>query len=88
MFLAISIIIMIAGYIFLETYFRRNNVTVTWYDRLLGGIGGIVLLTGLWLYLSSRGELKGWESYMLVILTMLSATTLGASAWLSITRRK
>ena len=79
---------MIAGYIFLEIYFRRNNVAVTWYDRLLGGIGGIVLLTGLWLYLSSRGELKGWESYLLVILTMLAATTLGASAWLSITRRK
>jgi hypothetical protein len=80
--------IMVAGYAFLEYYFRKHGATVTIYDRFVGGVGGILLLTGLWLILDERDQLGDPEAYVLIAVTMLPAIALGAAAWLAITRRK
>ena len=86
MFFFVSVLILIAGYIFLETFFHSRHVKVTLVDRIVGGAGGVVLLTGLYLFLNNRGELGQPESYVIVIVSMAVAIVLGVAAWLSITR--
>jgi hypothetical protein len=80
--------IMVAGFAFLEYYFRSHGAKVTMYDRFVGGIGGVLLLAGLWVIMDARNDLSTPESYVFVIITMLPAIALGAAAWLAITRRK
>jgi hypothetical protein len=80
--------IIVAGYAFLEYYFRSHGANVTMYDRFVGGVGGALLLAGLWVILDARNDLSEPESYVFVIITMLPAIALGAAAWLAITRRK
>ncbi|KTB47658.1 MULTISPECIES: hypothetical protein [Dehalogenimonas] len=79
--------IMVAGYAFLEYYFRKHGARVTMYDRFVGGVGGILLLTGLWVVLDQRDQLDPPASYVFITITMLPAIALGAAAWLAITRR-
>jgi hypothetical protein len=81
-------LIMVAGYVFLEFYFRSQHAVVTWYDRIIGGIGGILLLAALWFILDIREELEPPESYIFIIVTMLPAIGLGVVTWLAISRRK
>ena len=86
MFFAVAALIIIAGYVSLELYFRSRNAKVTWIDRTVGGIGGVVALTGLYLFFNNRGELGQPEAYVVIVLSMVSAIGLGIIAWLSITR--
>ena len=86
--LVVFFLIIIAGYAFLEYYFKKHNATVTWYDRFVGGVGGILLLGGLWIILDARDQLDAPASYIFITITMLPAIALGAAAWLAITRRK
>lgn len=79
--------IMVAGYAFLEYYFRSRGAKVTMYDRFVGGVAGVLLLAGLWVIMDVRNDLSTPESYVFVIITMLPAIALGAAAWLAITRR-
>ena len=86
--LSLFFLIIVAGYAFLEYYFKSHNATVTWYDRFVGGVGGILLLTGLWIILDARNDLETTASYIFVTITMAAAIGLGTAAWLAITRRK
>ena len=86
--LVLFFLILVAGYVFLELYFRSKRVKVTWYDRIVGGIGGVLLLAGLWFVLDARGDLEPPESYVFITVTMLPAIALGAVAWMAITGRK
>ena len=79
---------MVAGYSFLEYYFKRHNARITWYDRFVGGVGGILLMTSLWIILDAAHELDTTASYIFVTITMAAAIGLGSAAWLAITRRK
>ena len=88
MYFVLSALLIIAGYVFLELYFRSQKVRVTWNDRFIGGIAGVLLLTVLWFFLTQRGDLGQPGSYVLVTVAMLTAIALGADAWLSITKRK
>jgi hypothetical protein len=80
--------IIVAGYAFLEYYFRSHGAKVTAYDRFVGGVGGVLLLAGLWVIMDARNDLSSPESYVFTTITMLPAIALGAAAWLAITRRK
>ena len=53
-----------------------------------GGVGGILLLTGLWIILNARNDLETTASYIFVTIAMAAAIGLGSAAWLAITRRK
>ena len=86
MFIALAIVMFIAGYIYLELRFRSRGIRVNWYDRVVGGTGGVIALTGLWLFLTSRDDLEQPAAYLLIVLSMVVAITLGVSAWISITR--
>ena len=86
--LGLFFLIIVAGYAFLEYYFQSHNARVTWYDRFVGGVGGILLLTGLWIILNATNELETTSSYIIVTITMAAAIGLGSAAWLAITRRK
>jgi len=86
--LVLFFLILVLGYAFLEYYFRSHNVKVTWYDRFVGGVGGILLLAGIWFVLDARGDLDQPEAVIFVVITMLPAIALGAAAWLAITHRK
>jgi hypothetical protein len=79
---------MVAGYAFLEYYFRKHGAKVTMYDRFVGGVGGVLLLAGLWFILDARDDLAPPASYIFITITMLPAIALGAAAWLAITHRK
>jgi hypothetical protein len=87
MIVVLFLAIIIAGYAFLEYYFRKHGATVTVYDRFIGGIGGVLLLAGLWFVLDARDQLEPPASYIFITITMLPAIALGAAAWLAITRR-
>jgi len=86
MFIGLAVIIFIFGYVYLEFRFRSRNIKVNWYDRVVGGAGGVIALSGLWLFLTSRDDLEQPAAYLLIILSMVVAITLGVSAWISITR--
>ena len=88
MIFVLFFLILVAGYAFLEYYFRSHGAKVTMYDRFVGGVGGVLLLAGLWVIMDARNDLATPESYIFVIITMLPAIALGAAAWLAITRRK
>lgn len=85
----VILLILIACYTFLELYYRSQNIRVTWADRILGGIGGIILILAARHVLGLRGdELESVSSYMFVALTVIPSAVLMAVAWLSITRRQ
>ena len=85
----ILLVIMVFGYTFLEFYYRSQNAKVTWIDRILGGIGGIILVFSAQHVLNLRGdELESFGSYMFVIATVIPSVILIAAAWLGITRRQ
>jgi hypothetical protein len=86
--IVLFLLIMVAGYAFLEYYFRSHGAKVTGYDRFVGGVGGVLLLAGLWFILNARDDLAPPTSYVFITITMLPAIALGAAAWLAITRRK
>jgi len=80
--------IVVAGYAFLEYYFRSHGAKVTMYDRFVGGVGGVLALAGLWFIMDAHDDLGAPGSYVFVIVTMGPAIGLGVAAWLAITRRK
>jgi hypothetical protein len=86
--LGLFFLIIVAGYSFLEYYFRRHSAKITWYDRFVGGVGGILLLTGLWIVLNATNDLETPGAYIFVAIVMAAAIGLGSAAWLAITRRK
>ena len=88
MIFVLFFIIMVAGFAFLEYYFRSRGAKVTMYDRFFGGIGGILLMAGLWVILDARDDLTSPQSFIFVTITMLPAIGLGVAAWLAITKRK
>jgi uncharacterized membrane protein len=80
------ILIMIAFYTFLEFYHRSQNIKVTWYDRVIGGIGGILLLIAMWNIVGTRESTT--DVRLLILITGLPAVVLMMIAWLSIVRRR
>lgn len=85
----VVLLILIACYTFLELYYRSQNIKVTWTDRVLGGIGGIILVFAARHVLGLRGdELESFSSYMFVVLTVVPSAIVMAVAWLGITRRQ
>jgi uncharacterized membrane protein len=85
MFITI-ILIMIAFYTFLEFYHRSQNIKVTWYDRVIGGIGGILLLVAMWNIVGARESTT--DVRLFILITGLPAVILMMVAWLSIVRRR
>lgn len=88
MLLVLFFLIIIAGYAFLERYFKAHHAKVTWYDRLVGGVAGVLLLAGIWWILEARGDMDPPGSYVFITITMLPAIGLGVAALQAITRRK
>ena len=80
------ILIMIAFYTFLEFYHRSQNIKVTWYDRVIGGIGGILLLIAMWNIVGTRESTT--DVRLFILITGLPAVILMMIAWLSIVRRR
>jgi uncharacterized membrane protein len=80
------ILIMIAFYTFLEFYHRSQNIKVTWYDRVIGGIGGILLLIAMWNIVGTRESTT--DVRLFILITGLPAVVLMMIAWLSIVRRR
>ena len=87
MWLIIGMIMGIA-YLSLELWYRAQNVKVTWYDRLIGAIGGLLLLFTIQNILGSRAELESTAAYMFMLVTGLPAVILMAVAWQLIIRRQ
>lgn len=80
------VVIMIAAYTFLEFYHRSQNIKVTWYDRVIGGIGGILMLVAMWSIVGSRESVT--DTRLLIFITGLPAVILMFVAWLFIVRRR
>ena len=85
MFITI-VLVMVAFYTFLEFYHRSQNIKVTWYDRVIGGIGGVLLLVAMWNIVDVRGDLA--DTRLFILMTGLPAVILMMLAWLFIVRRR
>ncbi len=85
MFITI-VLVMVAFYTFLEFYHRSQQIKVTWYDRVIGGIGGILLLIAMWNIVDVRGDLA--DTRLFILMTGLPAVILMMLAWLFIVRRR
>jgi hypothetical protein len=85
MFITI-VLVMVAFYTFLEFYHRSQKIKVTWYDRVIGGIGGILLLIAMWNIVDVRGDLA--DTRLFILMTGLPAVILMMLAWLFIVRRR
>ncbi len=85
MFITI-VLIMIAFYTFLEFYHRSQNIKVTWYDRVIGGIGGVLLLIAMWNIVGVRESTT--DVRLFILITGLPAVILMMLAWLFIVRRR
>lgn len=84
--LIIVILIMVAAYTFLEFYHRSQNIKVTWYDRVIGGIGGVLMLVAMWAIMGPREDTT--NIHLLLLITGLPAVILMFMAWLFIVRRR
>ena len=85
MFITIALI-MVAFYTFLEFYHRSQNIKVTWYDRVIGGIGGVLLLVAMWNIVGVRESTT--DVRLFILITGLPAVILMMLAWLFIVRRR
>ncbi len=85
MFITI-VLIMVAFYTFLEFYHRSQKIKVTWYDRVIGGIGGILLLVAMWNIVGVRESTT--DVRLFILITGLPAVILMMLAWLFIVRRR
>lgn len=85
MFITI-VLIMVAFYTFLEFYHRSQNIKVTWYDRIIGGIGGVLLLIAMWNIVGVRESTT--DVRLFILITGLPAVILMMLAWLFIVRRR
>ncbi len=85
MFITI-VLVMVAFYTFLEFYHRSQKIKVTWYDRVIGGIGGVLLLVAMWNIVDVRGDLA--DTRLFILMTGLPAVILMMLAWLFIVRRR
>ncbi len=77
-----------AGLIGLELWVRNKNLTVTWYDRLIGAVGMILLLFTIQNSVTAITELESTASLMFLLVFGLPALILLAVAWQLIARRQ
>ncbi|PKH44546.1 zinc ribbon domain-containing protein [Dehalococcoides mccartyi] len=68
---------------------KRNNLSLTWYEWLIGIIGFGLLLFTVQNFLGSFAELESQAAYMFLLVTGLPSLILLAIAWqLSVRRTK
>ncbi len=77
-----------AALIGLELWVRNKNLVVTWYDRLIGAVGIILLLFTIQNSVTAITELESTASWMFLLVFGLPALILLAVAWQLIARRQ
>ncbi len=87
MWLIIGLIIG-AALLGLELWVRNKNLAVTWYDRLIGAIGLLLLMFTIQNFFGSQAELESTAASMFLLVTGLPAIILLAVAWQLIARRQ
>ncbi len=87
MWLIIGLIIG-AALLRLELWVRNKNLAVTWYDRLIGAIGLLLLMFTIQNFFGSQAELESTAASMFLLVTGLPAIILLAAAWQLIARRQ
>ena len=87
MWLIIGLIIG-AALLGLELWVRNKNLAVTWYDRLIGAIGLLLLMFTIQNFFGSQAELESTAASMFLLVTGLPALILLAVSWQLIARRQ
>jgi hypothetical protein len=72
----------------LEMWVRSKNLRVTWYDRLIGAIGLLLLLFTIQNFFGSQAELESTAANMFLLVTGLPALILLAVSWQLIARQQ
>ena len=77
-----------AAFVALEWWTRRQNIVVTWYDRLIGAVGVILLLFTLQFYIGSQLEFAPGPANFYLLVVGLPGLLLIAVAGSLIWRRR
>ncbi len=77
-----------AGLIGLELWTRNQNIVVTWYDRLIGAIGLLLILFTIQNYFGSLAELEPTAANLFLLISGLPGVILAAVAAALIWRRR
>ena len=72
----------------LELWVRNKGLAVTWYDRLVGAIGLLLLFFTIQNFFGSQAELESTAASMFLLVTGLPAVILLAVSWQLIARRQ
>ena len=74
--------------VLLEMYVRRNDIVVTWYDRVIGLFGVLLVLLGVWHYFGSLAEFYTFAGLLGLIIFGGLGLVLSAIAFSLIWRRR
>lgn len=83
------IIGMVLGVLLLSLmmYLRSKNITLTWYEWIIGIVGVLLLLFTLQNFFGSFEELEPTAAWMFLLITGLPSLVLLAVTWQLIARR-
>ena len=84
----IAALIVGGGLIGLEMWVRNKNIPVTWYDRLIGAVGILLLLFAIQNYFGFIAELEPTAPGLVLLVMGLPSLILVAVAGLLVWRRK
>lgn len=86
-FALIGAVIAVALY-FTISWLRKRNVTVAWYEWLIGGAGLALLLLAIQHYFGASAELFPYAAWMGLLITGGPAVILLIVAWQLVARRQ
>ncbi len=72
----------------LELWTRNQNIAVTWYDRLIGAIGLLLIIAAAQHYAGSLAELYPFAGMMGALIIGIPGLILVVVAWQLIARRQ
>jgi hypothetical protein len=71
----------------LATWMRRKNISLTWYEWLIGIVGLVLLVFTIQNFVGSIAELESSAAWMFLLVVGLPALILLAVAWQLAARR-
>lgn len=86
-FMLIGAVIAVALYA-LISWLRRRDVSVTWYEWLIGGAGLVLLLVATQHFFGAMSELFSYAAWMGLLVIGLPALILLAVAWQLVVRKQ
>lgn len=80
--------LLVAGIAFLINVIRKNNVSVRWYEWLIGILGMVLFLFTIQNFYTAFEELAPKAAWMFLLVTGLPSLILMAISWQLVARRQ